>query len=274
VRVSPDGKLLAIERREAAGGIASLTVVPVAGGEPRALLPESTAFLTWAPDSKSMIAATGWDAARLCWRVPVDGGKPQRLDLSGNIWAVNVDPSGRHVAYQQWTLGHRGWELWSVDLGGPGPADDETAPQAKVPNPVTWSITAAPNARAVAGRTFEAIVTAKIESGWHLYALSQPAGGPIAMSVTLPKNQSFGLAGKVIEPPPIKRVDRNFPQLGETLTFDDSADFTVPIRVPAATKSGTHTVRVEIEFQVCSDTICLPPRTVELKFDVNIGGAK
>jgi DsbC/DsbD-like thiol-disulfide interchange protein len=140
------------------------------------------------------------------------------------------------------------------------------------PTPVTWSVGLAPNARAVAGRTFDVMVTAKIEEGWHVYALSQPAGGPIAMSVTVPKSQPFSLAGKVSEPLPTRRVDRNFPQLGETVTFEEKADFTVPVRVAPGTPIGSHTLKVEMEFQVCTDRLCLPPKTIELKLDVKVGG--
>lgn len=138
------------------------------------------------------------------------------------------------------------------------------------PNPISWSISIAPTARIAAGRTFDAAVTTKIDPGWHLYSMSQPAGGPIAMSVTVPKGQAFSLGGKVLEPTPVRRVDPNFPQLGESFTFDDLATFTVPLRVAAGTKAGEHVVRVEVEFQVCSDTVCLRPTTVELRLPVTV----
>jgi len=144
--------------------------------------------------------------------------------------------------------------------------------QAPAQNPIAWSIAAAPNARPAAGRIVDVIVKAKIEPGWHLYSMSQPAGGPIAMSITLPREQVFSLGGKIAEPAPIKRVDRNFPQLGESLTFDDDVEFTVPVRVAAGTGAGVHPLRLEVEFQVCSDQWCLKPKTVGLKIDVTIGG--
>lgn len=138
------------------------------------------------------------------------------------------------------------------------------------PERVVWSIVIAPKSYVVAGRTFNAILSAKIETGWHLYALSQPAGGPIAMSVTVPKEQPFSLGGKVLEPTPTRRVDPNHSQLGESFTFDDLATFTVPLRVAAGTKAGEHVVRVEVEFQVCTDTVCLRPTTVELRLPVTV----
>jgi thiol:disulfide interchange protein DsbD len=144
----------------------------------------------------------------------------------------------------------------------------------KPPDPIKWSITAAPGARPTAGRVFSVIVTATIDPGWHLYSMSQPAGGPIAMSVTLPNGQAFSLAGKVDEPQPVRRVDKNFPQLGESLTFDDKAEFTVPVRVAAGTPAGAKKLQIDVEFQVCSDRLCLAAQTVALKLDLMVEAAR
>jgi hypothetical protein len=35
-------------------------------------------------------------------------------------------------------------------------------------------------------------------------------------------------------------------------------------------KAGGHVVRVEVEFRVCSDTMCLRPPTVELRLPVTV----
>ena len=44
-------------------------------------------------------------------------------------------------------------------------------------NPVQWTVTADQPAVAPGG-TVLAKVTGKIDSGWHIYALTSPAGGP------------------------------------------------------------------------------------------------
>ena len=156
----------------------------------------------------------------------------------------------------------------SADAGETRPQAD--SPSITRPNRISWSIVVVPTSRIAAGGTFNATVTAKIDPGWYLYSMSQPAGGPVATSVVVPKGQSFSLSGKVLEPTPTRRVDPNHSQLGESFTFDDLATFTVPLRVAAGTKAGEHVVRVEVEFQVCSDTVCLRPTTVELQLPVTV----
>jgi thiol:disulfide interchange protein DsbD len=146
-----------------------------------------------------------------------------------------------------------------------GPQDVQQRPE-----PVKWGIAAVHGSRAAVGRTFEVKVTATIDAGWHLYAPTQPAGGPMAMTVTVPTGQPFSLGGKVIEPPPTRRVDRTSLRLGETFTFDSRVDFTVPIRVDVGGKTGRQVLRVQVEFQACSATKCLRPTTTELHLAVMI----
>jgi len=73
-----------------------------------------------------------------------------------------------------------------------------------------------------------------------------------------------------VEPPPTRRSDPNFGF--DTFTFDGAAAFTLPVRLTPGTPAGSNTLPVEVEFQVCSDSLCLPPKTVELKLDVKVGG--
>jgi hypothetical protein len=43
------------------------------------------------------------------------------------------------------------------------------------------------------GRTAQFVVTAKIKPGWHIYSLTQKAGGPIRSKLTLVPSDSFRL---------------------------------------------------------------------------------
>ncbi|MDZ4801010.1 MAG: redoxin, partial [Bryobacteraceae bacterium] len=49
-------------------------------------------------------------------------------------------------------------------------------------NPVQWTLTLDP-ASAPPGSTVHATFQAKIESGWHIYALSNPPGGPTPTTI-------------------------------------------------------------------------------------------
>ena len=129
------------------------------------------------------------------------GGSRRRLEVFGNAFTeLTIAPTGRTVAFKQY-FGEHVTEVWTLDLPM-APAQVRAAARSVEPQTlgdpdrVNWSIATAPNARVAAGRTFYAVVSAKIEPGWHLYALSQPAGGPIAMSITVPKGQPFSLAAR------------------------------------------------------------------------------
>ncbi len=55
-------------------------------------------------------------------------------------------------------------------------------------DPVKFTLRLAPGTAAIApGSTFRVQLTAKIVEGWHLYSITQPAGGPIATQVTVSK---------------------------------------------------------------------------------------
>src|SRR5689334_13152352 len=82
-------------------------------------------------------------------------------------------------------------------------------PTPDTPTPVTWSIEPAPEGRPAAGGTFNVLLTAKIVSGWHMYAMSQVAGGPVALKIAVPADQPFS-GGRIVEPAPKKALDQNF----------------------------------------------------------------
>ena len=49
--------------------------------------------------------------------------------------------------------------------------------------PLQWSVSV-PNAPIQSGKPFLAVVHAIIPFGWHLYSMTQPAGGPMATIIT------------------------------------------------------------------------------------------
>src|SRR5689334_21517842 len=75
-------------------------------------------------------------------------------------------------------------------------------------NPVQWTVTAEPSAVAP-GATVLAKVTGKIDSGWHVYALTSPAGGPTPTTIKLGETTvASGL--KLYQPKPAVKFDPNF----------------------------------------------------------------
>jgi thiol:disulfide interchange protein len=138
-------------------------------------------------------------------------------------------------------------------------------------NPVTWSIKANAPATLKAGDKFTAQVTAQIQGGWHLYSLTQGAGGPIPTRITAPEGQPFKLGGSVSGPRPRVEMDPNF-QIN-TETHEGNATFRVPLIVATDAPVGAQSLNINVRFQACDDTKCLPPRTVKLSAPITLVAA-
>jgi thiol:disulfide interchange protein len=152
------------------------------------------------------------------------------------------------------------------------------AVEAFAQDPVRWSIARAerdgagarrPSPTVAAGGTFEIRVDATIEDGWHVYATSQPAGGPVPLKIDIPRGGSFSLAGAIDEPLPQREFDPNF-QL-DTLFHKERAVFGLPVRVAANAPSRSHRLRVVVSYQTCNDRLCLPPKDEELALEISVG---
>ncbi|WP_143304873.1 protein-disulfide reductase DsbD domain-containing protein [Chitinophaga vietnamensis] len=132
---------------------------------------------------------------------------------------------------------------------------------AQIENPVKWNF----SSKKVNATTYEVHMTANIDAGWHLYA--QEAGeGPVPTSFKFTKNPLAATTGKVKESGKLhKAFDKNFNS--ELKYYENSVDFvqTVTVKGKAATK-----VKGSVEFMVCDDHQCLPPK--ELEFTVSVGG--
>ena len=130
-------------------------------------------------------------------------------------------------------------------------------------NPTKWSLESDAKEKTLkADETFRAVLKAEIEAGWHLYSIEQPTGGPFPTKVTVAENTPFKIEGKIQTPEPITKLDPNFNV--ETKFFDERAEFALPIKTNAETNADA--LAVNVRFQVCNDTLCLPPKTVKVSF--------
>lgn len=129
--------------------------------------------------------------------------------------------------------------------------------------PVHWKV--APAAAAPAGGVTHVRLIATMDPGWHIYAITQPPGGPVATRITLPQGQPFTLAGPIrVAPPPSTALDESFGI--QVQMHEGKAEFLVPVK-----RSGTapaSTVRVDARYQACSESLCLPPQTAHLSIPV------
>ena len=145
-----------------------------------------------------------------------------------------------------------------------------TRAQETAPQPVQWSAKfAASTATLHPGAKVTLNLTANIDSGWHVYAVSQPPDSPvIATDISVPAGQPLALSGDVAAPQAISRMD---PTIGKQTDFyEHSAAFALPLKVDKKARAGKHSFEVDVRFQACSDRLCLPPQTEKIETPVSI----
>ncbi len=136
-------------------------------------------------------------------------------------------------------------------------------------NPAKWSLSSDARDKALkTGEAFSTSLKAEIEAGWYLYALEQPVGGPIATTIKIAEGRPFELNGKIDSPKPSEKTDALFTDVNgnplETKYFTTGVTFKVPLK--ATSDSSADTSALDVRFQVCNDTVCLPPKTVRVSF--------
>jgi len=139
--------------------------------------------------------------------------------------------------------------------------------------PVHWTVVGGSAVRAVvSGRTVPITVQADIAKGWHIYSLTQRAGGPIPLRIELLGATDVIVRGVIKAPKPERQFDKNFGI--ETELYSGSPRFTIPVGVTGRSLSGTRKFQIGARYQVCSDKLCLPPRTDKLDVAIRIAGRK
>jgi thiol:disulfide interchange protein len=137
-------------------------------------------------------------------------------------------------------------------------------------SPIHWTLAGAPKAPVKPGATLTLQPRAEIEPGWHLYALTEPPGGPLALVFRLKKDPLFTLTGTIATTtPPRRQLDPNFNL--ETEFHEDRAAFTVPVKLAANAPVGPHSLTLVIAYQTCNDRFCLPPAEEEFQAHVDVG---
>ena len=120
-----------------------------------------------------------------------------------------------------------------------------------------------------AGGRGTARINASIGGGWNMYSITQGGGGPIPTRITL--GEGPFKVGAISGPRPKVKLDPNFGI--NTESYSGSAAFTVPFTVNADAAEGGSTLNAKVRYQVCNDTVCLPPKTVPLAAAVTITAA-
>ncbi len=128
--------------------------------------------------------------------------------------------------------------------------------------PVRWSTTPVATPLKTDGIT-KVHIRADIQPGWHIYSLTQAAGGPNPTRITLPPEQPFELIGTA-EPSPAPRVAFDDAFHMNVELHEKAVGFTVPVRYTPSGKARPDSVRVNVRYQVCNASLCYPPQTARL----------
>ena len=152
--------------------------------------------------------------------------------------------------------------LWGVSLAqvpGTNSSPDQT---------VRWAATLAAAGGVKQGGETTLELSGAIEDGWHVYALTELAGGPTALRVTLDENEVAEVAGAASGTAPSKRHDRSFGLV--TQFYTHSFTVRVPVQVKQQLAAGRQSIPVSVRFQTCSDRECQPPTTIHLVVPVEV----
>jgi Disulphide bond corrector protein DsbC len=111
-----------------------------------------------------------------------------------------------------------------------------------------------------ANNQFEIHIKASVEPRWHIYSIYNPAGGaqPTALAFSNVK-----VVGKPKEIGKMKTVFEKEFKVNQKF-FEQNVDFVQTVKVDPGTKKVSGT----IEYMVCNDNQCLPPKTVA--FDISL----
>ncbi|MGI4831672.1 MAG: protein-disulfide reductase DsbD domain-containing protein [Janthinobacterium lividum] len=140
-------------------------------------------------------------------------------------------------------------------------------PQARDKTPVVaWTFTSVPIRALQREAKFSLQVHGAIEPGWHIYALEEPAGGPMETTIGLADRDEADLL-HVEQSQPIANMDASFGQ--RTLLFRSEAVFELQLKLKHTAPEATH-LHILIRFQSCNDHVCLPPHTDSLELPVSV----
>ncbi|AUP81348.1 protein-disulfide reductase DsbD family protein [Flavivirga eckloniae] len=130
--------------------------------------------------------------------------------------------------------------------------------------PVKWTT----SVEKISNTEYKLVSKASIEAGWHLYSQEVPEGGPVPTTFTYNDEKgAFKIIGNTSEEEghivddPVFEMKIKF--------FEKSAVFEQTIEVLGDKKLVNGTV----EFMVCDDTKCLPPKEVDLVFNLPVSAS-
>ena len=114
----------------------------------------------------------------------------------------------------------------------------------------------------------EAVFTAAIDKGWHVYSTDLSDGGPISATFNVEKISGAEVVGKL---KPVGKEISTFDKLFEMKVryFENTAQFVQKLKLTG----GAYQIEGYLEYGACNDENCLPPTQVPFKFSGKAEGA-
>ncbi len=127
-------------------------------------------------------------------------------------------------------------------------------------NPVSWDY----QAKKKTADTYDIVLTATVESPWHIYSQNTGKGGPVPTTISMKPNPLITKNGTVKEIGKLEKVfDKNFNT--NVLFYSEQVQFVQTVKVKAGIKTN---ISGTVEYMVCDDSQCLPP--VKKSFDLKL----
>jgi hypothetical protein len=128
---------------------------------------------------------------------------------------------------------------------------------AQLEKPVKWSF----YAKKINSTEAIVYIKAKMSGNWHIYAQSVKQDA-MRLKFSYAKSKDYTLAGKTVEPKPIKKYD-NVVKM-ELAYFEREAVFTQKIKLA----KSSALIKATVEFMACNDKQCLPADEVSFNIPV------
>ena len=134
-----------------------------------------------------------------------------------------------------------------------------------VENPVTIQVEQIQNARA--GEVLSVPIKVKMDPEYFIYSIHKTSQGPLPTSINL-TGQAVEIVGTVVEPEPKYKWDKGF----ETNSYYHTSGsvFNIPIKLKKNINPGSHSIKINVFYQVCNDRLCYPPITKTISGIINV----
>jgi hypothetical protein len=201
------------------------------------------------------------------YEISVDSPVPETLERRGPRF-FNETSSGPHKSFTV-PEGDNLPALPPLDVGEIGEAKPQTklfAPEPTRAEPVKAAMQASA-ASVSPGGQFEVLVQARILSDYHIYGMDPKVSPfiPTTLKLTLP--DGLEAAGEWTGPSPER--DKAGVEI-----YTGTAVFRRAVKASAGGVPKKCSIGVELEYQVCNNDMCYPPKKVELDATVEVAAAK